>query len=94
MRGSNLFSLIAAALMAGNAANTMPNTQSRYRPQMFHRGGRTSGKPNEPQYPSKLARNLDRHGSLYGRVSIVSQAFLEMQKQGKLKKQKLHGRTA
>ena len=29
--------------------------------------------------PNKLARNLDRQGSLYGRVSIVSQTFNNIQ---------------
>lgn len=32
------------------------------------------------RYPSKLARKLARHGSLYGPVSIVAAAFNEIRK--------------
>lgn len=31
------------------------------------------------QYPNKLARKLDRQGSVYGRVSIVSQMYNDIQ---------------
>lgn len=31
------------------------------------------------QYPNKLARKLDRQGSVYGRVSIVTQTFNDIQ---------------
>ena len=33
----------------------------------------------DQQYPSKLARKLDRQGSVYGRVSLVSQTFNDIQ---------------
>lgn len=36
-----------------------------------HRGERT--------HPNKLARKLDRQGSVYGRVSLVSQTFNDIQ---------------
>ena len=34
---------------------------------------------NEVFYNSKLARKLDRQGSVYGRVSLVSQTFNDIQ---------------
>lgn len=43
------------------------------------------------KYGSKLERNLDRQGSVYGRVGIVSQAFRQLAKDNKLPKYN-HGR--
>ena len=46
----------------------------RYRPIVKDEDG------NEVFYQSKLERKLDRQGSLYGRVSLVSQTFNDIQK--------------